>query len=419
MEETEKLMHTVKDLVPVEVYKNLDKIVKRDITVLGTGEVFTLRDSQGEIKAFRSTLTLSADKGELIQPGYNKPWVISAQGYEKWQEAAGASVIFPKTVVVNGEVSGNPHVDRDKKGNIVSVTARAVAFRFSDKGLPVASDWTTILDLNQYKMIDLLAKAKKFPQAFKLLPIDMNVDESVDGTWTAYYFDESTRLWVNTAHKEAMGWYSQIWNRSKKAVDYAQTFCKRNATKHLSGLQKAPGPNWQIPVICWRPTGNNLVKWDATQYSQLQDKVDSLADDGNVQVDAGVETAITEDEELEAHEAVIDIEDHPEDQNGQVSPPESPGEPVSEPPPVESSEPVSPGSPLQDDAPAPDPNTVLKNNLMGVYENFPEEFGKVCDQMNINPESIKTINPHELSPRLGQEVLKKVSQLIDEQSARG
>ncbi len=393
----------------------------KEIIKLGTDEVFVLKNNTGEIKAFRGILNLSVEDGELIQPGYNTPFVISAQGYERWAEASGSSVIFPKTVIVNGETTGNPHVERDQKNNILSVTARAVAFRFSDKGIPQVSDWTTILDLDCYKLIDLLAKAKKFPQAFKLLPKNMeikDVDSDLEGTWTPYHFDSAARLWVNTSHNEAITWYSQILNRSKKSVDYAQTFAKRNALKHLSGLQKAPGSKWQISVLCWRPTGNNIVKWDATQYSQLQDKVDSMIDDGDIELNAGTETAITENEDLEAHEAEID----PEDQgNGQVSPPEpTPAE--TEPPPAKSpDEPVrkaekppsktaSPGDPTN-------PMVVLKNNLLGVYENFPDEFIKVCKQKGINPENIKTIAPEKISEELAKDILEKVSLLVDKGNA--
>ena len=123
MEKSKELLTEVKALVPAETYTKVERIVQNDITVLGTGEVFILRDSRGEIKAFKGLLTLSADNGGLIKPGFNKPWVISAQGYEMWQEATGASVVFPKTVVVDGKTTGNPHTERDAKNNIIAVTA--------------------------------------------------------------------------------------------------------------------------------------------------------------------------------------------------------------------------------------------------------------------------------------------------------
>ena len=48
----------------------------------------------------------------------------------------------------------------------------------------------------------LLAKAKQFPQAFKLLPAEITPPATEGATWAAYPFDESTKLWVNTGHAE-------------------------------------------------------------------------------------------------------------------------------------------------------------------------------------------------------------------------
>jgi hypothetical protein len=52
----------------------------------------------------------------------------------------------------------------------------------------MVSDWTTIYDTPSYRMIDLLGKAKQFPQAFTLLPSEM-VPEKENGTWARYPFD--------------------------------------------------------------------------------------------------------------------------------------------------------------------------------------------------------------------------------------
>jgi len=65
-----------------------------------------------------------------------------------------------------------------------------------------------------------------------------NGDENA--TWARYPFDESSNLWINTAHEEALQWYAQIINREKKAIDYAQTFARRNAMKHLLGSRRRP-----------------------------------------------------------------------------------------------------------------------------------------------------------------------------------
>ena len=119
-------------------------------------------------------------------------------------------------------------------------------------------------------------------------------------------------LWINTSHDEVITWLSQILNREKKAMDFAQTFAKRNALKHLSGIQKAPSNQWRFPVLAWRPTGNNIVKWDASQYANLQNRVSEMTESGGVdefnkkiEIQKGAERT-SEEEGFEALEAEVD-----------------------------------------------------------------------------------------------------------------
>lgn len=291
----------IAELMPENEAQYLLSVLKNNIVALGTDEAFALRDADGAIRAFKQPLKLSLENGTLVQPVPGGPCVVSAQGYEIWAEATGSSIIFPKEVYVDGTPVANPAVIRDPVNHrILCIYCRAVAFRFSSKGIPQVSDWTTIFDNPSYRMIDLLAKAKNAKQAFRLLPVEMEKPED-DGTWAKYPFDESTNLWINTKHEEALSWYSTIINREKKSIDFAQTFAKRNALKHLSGLQKVPGQEkaevksgtnkktgdaytynkitvvpiseWTFSVLCWRPMGGNVVKWDATRYSEIQNKV--------------------------------------------------------------------------------------------------------------------------------------------------
>jgi hypothetical protein len=258
------------------------KTIENPLT-LGTDKAFALRDSNGEIRAFKGVVELSEKNGGLIQPVPGGPYVISAQGFDIWAEGAGASCLFPSSVVVNGRQERNPYVERDAGNNrILCIYARAIAFRYSNKGIPQAIDWTTIFDTPSYRMIDLIAKAKKIPQAFKLLPKGITPEGA--GTWGQYAFDESMTLWVNSSHEEALSWYSSIINREKKAIDFAQTFARRNALKHLAGVQRVPGQHqsrpiseWRLPVICWRPEPGSVIKWDHTQYAQLVNRVEEMA----------------------------------------------------------------------------------------------------------------------------------------------
>jgi len=370
----------------------IDKLRKKDIAVLGTDEAFILSDGQGQIKAFKKALTLSVQEGTLIQPVYNGDFVVSAQGYEVWAEATGASVIFPKEVLVGTEWRPNPFAERDPQNRrILAVHARAIAFRYSSMGIPQVSDWTTIFDTPSYRMIDLLAKAKKFPQAFKVLPVGMEpaIDKKATETWAHYPFDESMNLWINTSHNEVITWLAQILNREKKAMDFAQTFAKRNALKHLSGIQKAPANVWRFAVLAWRPTGNNIVKWDAAQYSQLQDRVAGMIEGGgadefkSVEIKQGVERT-SEDEDYQAIEAATDPEDSQESEKQQE--PEAQNEEKKE-------------------------LSKAVKQVIYLSEKFPNEFKKSCSEFKINPDKIETI-----SDEAAIKIYNKVSDLIDAQN---
>jgi len=388
---------------------------------LGEDEAFALADKAGEIKAFKQRLTLSTENGGLVQPVYGGPHVVSAQGYEMWAEASGTCVIFPKTVTVDGVEQANPHVIRDPNNRrILNIYARAVAFRFSSKGLPMVADWTTAYDVPSYRLIDLIAKAKKTPQAFRLLPIEMAKPDD-GGTWGVYPFDETMVLWVNSAHDEALKWYGEILNREKKALDFAQTFARRNACKHLSGLQKAPGPQWHLSIICWRPTGGSLLKWDSTTYANVQRRIEGLGEGQNfaaltegekpmaVQYSRGVDRMDeepdmigAEDEERAPEAAEAAPLDMTPGQNGtfghaadDMPPPAAPEEEPNEPMPQAKAE-----SPLSE------ADQKALANYHATREDFPEEDAEARRRLGIKPSASVT-------PAQARELFRIINEIVD------
>lgn len=366
-------------------------VEKKNIAILGTDEAFILTSNNGEIKAFKKALTLSVHDGTLTHlttaPG--QPIIISAQGYEVWAEATGTSVIFPKEVLVGNQWKPNPYAERDESNRrILAVHARAIAFKYSSMGIPQVSDWTTIFDTPSYRMIDLLSKAKKFPQCFKVLPKDAKPEAGKSETWASYPFDESMNLWINTSHDEVITWLSQILNREKKAMDFAQTFAKRNALKHLSGLQKAPANQWRMSVLAWRPTGNNIIKWDATQYADLQKRVAGMiegdTDDfkGQIELNQGSELT-SEDENVEALEADVDPEDSPEFEDKSTE---------------------------QTEKPAPEPSKTVKQ-IAYLAKNFKAQFEKASTE--ILGQVIDAEDIMELDDETAIKICQKVDELVN------
>lgn len=366
---------------------------KKDIAVLGTDEAFILRDKGGEIRAFKTSLTLSVQNGGLVN--IQGQFAISAQGFEKWATKVGASIIFPKKVAVGLEVVPNPHPIYDKDERIIGVIARAVAFCYSPMGIPQVSDWTTLYSPPSYKMVDLFAKAKKFKQCFRLLPNGAEPEQAKNETWAPYPFDQSVTFWVNTAHDEVFDWYSQVTKRELKSMDTAQTFVKRNAFKHLSGLQKAPHDNWTIPILAWRATGDNIVKWDGAQYAELQDKVADMIEGGSSdfkgqQIEYHKGESDAHDEEFsEALEAEVDPEDSQET-----------GEKTAEPEETQTDE-------------QPEQTEPSKNVKQAMYlsATFPAEFDEACKILKIDV-SIPVVMYHDST---ASKVVQKVGELVDAQ----
>jgi hypothetical protein len=367
---------------------------QKSVVAIGTDSAFALTDQDGQIKAFKLMLELSVNEGTLVQIGNYPaaPVTISAQGYEKWAEKTGASVIFPKDVLVGDTLKPNPYMERDPDNKrVLAVHCRAVAFKYSPMGLPQVCDWSTIFDVPSYRMIDLLAKAKKTPQAFKLLPEGIEPKSDNNETWAKYPFDEATNLWLNTSHNEVLDWFSSIINREKKAMDFAQTFARRNALKHLSGLQKPPDKvhQWSFPVLSWRPTGNNIVKWDASQYEQLQKRVAGMIE-GNDEFEAG------ETKQIEIKKGVETISN--ELDNPEIN------------------EDVNPDDPIEMETqpePDPEPPKDLSKEVrqaQALSRQFPAEFKQACHNIAY------TDHIENLSDAIAINICKLVGQILDSEN---
>jgi len=387
---------------PTELEKALVKIEdleKKNVVAIGTDQAFALTDKDGQIKAFKTTLELSVNEGTLVTIGSysGAPVTISAQGYEKWAEKTGASVIFPKDVLVGESLKPNPYMERDPDNKrVLAVHARAVAFKYSSMGLPQVCDWTTVFDVPSYRMIDLLAKAKKKPQAFKLLPEGMEPEANKNETWAKYPFDEATCLWLNTSHNEVLDWFSTIINREKKAMDFAQTFARRNALKHLSGLQKPPNKvhQWSLPVLAWRPTGNNIVKWDVAQYDQLQDRVAGVIE-GNSDFSSGETKQLEIKKGSETVSRELDNQEIKADVN-----PDDPEEVIEE-------------DKMPEPEPEKEPSKIVKQAI-ALQKSFPEDCDQALSELNLGITDIRKITDDQ-----AEAICKAIGAILDGENVQG
>jgi len=433
------LIQSIQGKLAPEAASYLISVLKNDIRALATDEVFALRDGSGEIRAFKQSLTLSSYNGGLVQPVAGGPYVLSAQGYEMWAEAAGAQVVFPTQVLVGTEMLPNPAVVRDPvNGRILYVAARAVAYRFTSKGIPQVSDWTTYYDNPSYRMIDLLSKAKKEKTAFRLLPAGEKPEVTNHEKWAGYPFDEALTLWIDVSHESVIGWLGTIVNREKKSIDFAQTFAKRNALKHLSGIQKVPGqefpetksfkkdgeeityvkmkvtpiPEWTVPIISWRSTGKNIINWSSAEYEKLQSRVSRLIENAS-------EFASEDVIDIPYSEITTGREDVGEDVSitGDAIDPEDVMEEAVE------SKPFVPGAedvPTTSTRPTPVAPPVAKSVMTPAEEklfanfnvtraDFPSEFKKACMFFKVGFGDDVEYTPDQMSA-----IMKKINEFVDQ-----
>lgn len=267
------------------VGKYIGAINHKNVIALDEGEAFILTDAEGrDIRATKRTVRLSEENGGLVKPIYDGPYVISAPGYAMLAHAAGAVVMNAPTVTVDGVAQQNPYVRRGPDGSIIEVHCRSLAFRYNENGQPMVSDRTTIFDTATYALADMVGKAKRKKDAFKLLPAAAPAPEP-QNEWACYRIDEAVNLWMHISHDEVISFLGQVLNRKKKALEFAQTFAQRNALKHLFGLAVVPGQKdngpikvWDVPVVCWTPSDGGFVRFDTARYAESSRIIDALAE---------------------------------------------------------------------------------------------------------------------------------------------
>ena len=393
----------------------LAAVNKKNIVALGDGEAFVLTDAEGRsIKATKRMVRLSAENGGLTQPVRNGPYVISAPGYSMLAHTAGAVVMNAPTVIVDGVEQQNPYVRRGPDGAIIEVHCRAMAFRYNENGQPMVSDRTTIFDTATYALADMVGKAKKAKDAFKLLPSAMPAPKPQD-EWACYRVDEAVNLWMRITHEEVINFLGQVLNRKKKALEFAQTFAQRNALKHLFGIAVVPGQGsgqncnpisqWDVPVVCWAPSDGGLIRFDTSRYAASTKIIEALS--------AGKPVALPEAKAPVVISRGTD-EVHGRDMDEEADPLENPDRYEKQasgmvmPPPTEEPAAAVPDTEQPREEPAPDWTAEeLKawNNLHVARENFPDEYATALADCGLTDE--------EVNPGNAAEINRVISRMVD------
>ena len=389
---------------------------KKNVIALGEGEAFALTDAEGRnIRATKRTVRLSAENGGLTQPVYNGPFVISAPGYAMLAHAAGAVVMNAPTVTVDGVAQQNPYVRRGPDGSIIEVHCRAMAFRYNEHGQPMVSDRTTIFDTATYTLADMVGKAKRQKDAFKLLPAGMPAPNPAE-EWACYRVDEAVNLWMKITHEEVINFLGQVLNRKKKALEFAQTFAQRNALKHLFGLAVVPGQDknrpvsvWDVPVVCWAPSDGGFIRFDTSRYAASTQIIEALTEGKPVALPESRQPIVISRGSDEVQGSDMDDETDPLENPDRYEVPQTAAAmPVPENQPAPTPETQPHPAPVVDETP-PEPWTERElkawNNLQVAREEFPSEYADALTECGL----IES----EVNPGNAGEVLHALNRILD------
>lgn len=387
---------------------------KKNVVALGEGEAFALTDAEGRgIRATKRTVRLSAENGGLTRPIWDGPYVISAPGYGMLAHAAGAVVMNAPTVIVDGVPQQNPYVRRGKDGSIVEVHCRAMAFRYNENGQPMVSDRTTIFDTATYTLSDMISKAKKAKDAYKLLPAASPAPKPTD-EWACYRVDEAVNLWMRITHDEVISFLGQVLNRKKKALEFAQTFAQRNALKHLFGLAVVPGqgknqpiPVWDVPVVCWTPSDGGLIRFDTARYAASTQIIEALTEGKPVALPEAHQPIVISRGSDEVQGADMDEEADPLENPDRYETAATTPMPEEQPMPTAEARPLP--TPAVAETPSPEPWTERElkawNNLHVAREEFPSEYAEALTDCGLRDT--------EVNPGNADEVLHTLNRILD------
>ncbi|EGW50071.1 hypothetical protein HMPREF1022_02893 [Desulfovibrio sp. 6_1_46AFAA] len=395
----------------------LAAIHQKNVIALGDGEAFVLTDAEGRsIKATKRTVHLSAENGGLTQPVWQGPYVISAPGYSMLAHTAGAVVMNAPTVIVDGVEQQNPFVRRGPDGTIIEVHCRAMAFRYNENGQPMVSDRTTIFDTATYALADMVGKAKRMKDAFKLLPSAVPAPIPPE-EWACYRVDDAVNLWMKITHAEVINFLGQVLNRKKKALEFAQTFAQRNALKHLFGIAVVPGQGsgqncnpisqWDVPVVCWAPSDGGLIRFDTSRYAVSTKVIEALSVGRPVALPEAKEPLVVSRGTDDVHGGDMDEEADPLENPDRYENQES-GMVMS--PPIE--EPAVAASDTEQPQEEPTRDWTAEElkawkNLHVARENFPDEYATALADCGLTDE--------EVSPGNAAEINLAISSMLDAQ----
>lgn len=205
--------------------KELAELRAEKISLLGEGECFVRKTKGGFVESVKVSVHLHESKKEIYSIG-NK-WCISADGYDKLNQAAGLTVLAPRTISMLQP--SNPHFSFDDEGNISSVLVRRIVVGPSPIGNLVAIERLLRFDVNMYFLEDLQVKVKNRAGAGGYGTRSIKPDVLKDKESAVMFPLGPAALWVDVSHPDIQDAFREHIKRCKYAERMATRMCERNA----------------------------------------------------------------------------------------------------------------------------------------------------------------------------------------------
>lgn len=183
----------------------------------------------GQIMApVRAEMTLFERLGQIYE--MKGKWVIQGPGYRHLNKVSSISLLSPTSVVVDGKLVPNPHIERDPKTKAVtSVNLRKVGIGYSLTGNLVVIDKTLFFHPYTYFIQAVQAKMKKGAKGAKY---GIEATKPTDpGAWVFFEMQGTLGIWMDYTAAEIIDCLEELTQRQKFAERMASTIVERNILK--------------------------------------------------------------------------------------------------------------------------------------------------------------------------------------------
>ncbi len=303
--------------------------------VANFGKVYCKVQGGKFLSAVQSEMTLYKDLGHFYSTYTGKDrktneWIIkthiTAQGYRHLNRVPAISIVQPQSVVVDGCLVPNPHIERDAKTRaILSVNLRKMGIGYSPLGNIVVVDKTLFFNVYTYLIQDVQKKMKddkkekngkdgQFSAPAKKVPCGIygiaSKAPGIDGSWYFLPTEGELGIWINYEDRDIIDCLNEHTQRQRFGDRIAQTIVERNILKDHPAiavseiLTNQSGDKATVTVYGFR---NDLRPQD---LNDIMTQAEQDGNDGKYEVKKETITQVDADDERAARAAEAEAEEN-------------------------------------------------------------------------------------------------------------